>query len=199
MLIVCAAALVVAGGRQEGPAPRENTMSDTDPMPVDERLLRRLSPGERELVEAFHVPAQFPVELSEDQWRSRLTEMQFYVLRQHGTERPFSGELYENREVGIYYSAATGQPLFHSRTKYDSGTGWPSYYEPITPDAVRYRVDTSFGMVRIEVVDSLSGSHLGHVFPDGPEPTGLRYCINSAALIFVPEGGEAPPVLSTGT
>ncbi len=162
---------------------------------MQERLLQRLSPAERELAENWYAPEQWPVQLTVDEWRARLTPKQFHVLREHGTERAFTGSLYENTAAGTYHSAATGQPLFHSATKYDSGSGWPSYYQPIEPDAVRYRVDSSFGMVRLEVVDSLSGSHLGHVFPDGPEPTGLRYCINSAALVFVPEGEEPPLIL----
>lgn len=158
-------------------------------------VLQYLTEHERVLVEAY--PAgEFPVVLTDEQWRARLTDFQYYVLREHGTERPFSGELNFNTEVGTYYSAATGQPLFHSSTKFESGTGWPSFTEPIEPGAVRYRVDTSFGMVRVEVVDSLSGSHLGHVFPDGPDPTGLRYCMNSAAMLFVPEGGAPPELLA---
>ncbi|MCX7788429.1 MAG: peptide-methionine (R)-S-oxide reductase MsrB [Spirochaetes bacterium] len=130
------------------------------------------------------------MQLSESQWKERLTPEQYYILRQRGTERAFTGALYKNSEKGTYISAATGQPLFHSTSKYDSGSGWPSFWEPIDPDAVRYRVDFVLGYPRVEVVDSLSGSHLGHVFGDGPMPTGLRYCINSAALIFVPEGQE---------
>ncbi len=162
----------------------------------DEDLLAYLTPNERELVEQFPAPESFPVELSEDDWRARLTEFQYFILREHGTERAFTGELLEVEESGTYYSAATGEPLFHSDTKFESGTGWPSFTEPIEPQAVRYRLDTSYGMVRVEVVDSLSGSHLGHVFPDGPDPTGLRYCMNSAAMVFVPDG-ESPPELIT--
>lgn len=137
----------------------------------------------------------FPVRLSETEWKERLNSNQYYILRQRGTERAFTGALYKNTQKGTYYSAATGQPLFSSSAKYDSGSGWPSFWEPIDPQALRYRVDFDIGYPRVEVVDSLSGSHLGHVFGDGPLPTGLRYCINSAALLFVPEGGTPPPVL----
>ena len=140
----------------------------------------------------------YPVDLPEDQWKSRLSPMQYRVLRQEGTERAFTGELNDNKKKGTYYSAATGQPLFRSEDKYDSGTGWPSFTQPISPDAVAYVWDSSLFSRRIEVVDSLSGSHLGHVFEDGPGPTGQRYCMNSAALIFVPDG-EAPPELLVGT
>lgn len=141
----------------------------------------------------------FPVQLAEQQWRERLTPEQYYILRKRGTERAFTGALYKNHEKGTYYSAATGQPLFSSSAKYDSGSGWPSFWEPIDPDAVRYRVDFDIGYPRVEVVDSLSGSHLGHVFGDGPEPTGLRYCINSLALLFVPEGRNPPQLLNPGS
>ncbi|TVQ35164.1 MAG: peptide-methionine (R)-S-oxide reductase [Spirochaetaceae bacterium] len=138
----------------------------------------------------------YPIELTEEQWRERLTDFEYYILREKGTERAFTGEYDGFYEPGIYYSRATGQPLFSSEHKYDSRTGWPSFWQPIDPDAVRYKNDDSLWMRRIEVVDSSSGSHLGHVFSDGPEPTGLRYCINSAALLFVPEGAEPPPLVA---
>ena len=137
----------------------------------------------------------YPIELSEEEWRERLSDFEYHVLREQGTERAFTGKLNKEYREGTYYSAATGQPLFSSEAKFDSGTGWPSFYEPISPDAVKLIKDNSYGMRRIEAVDSLSGSHLGHVFQDGPKPTGLRYCINSASLIFVPEGEEPPQIV----
>ena len=140
---------------------------------------------------------EYPIRYNNREWRALLkTDFAYHVLREKGTERSWDNAYNDNKVAGTYYSAATGQPLFSSDAKYDSRTGWPSFWEPISPDAVHLLPDYSFGgRLRVEVVDSLSGSHLGHVFPDGPAPTGLRYCMNSASMIFVPEGGE-PPVIS---
>lgn len=121
---------------------------------------------------------------TEQEWREQLSPEAYHVCREHGTEAPFSGKFYQHKSNGVYHCVCCNAPLFTSDTKFDSGTGWPSYFEPYSEDALTEIKDTSFGMVRVEVRCAKCDAHLGHVFPDGPEPTGLRYCINSVCLTF---------------
>ncbi|HEX8065469.1 MAG TPA: peptide-methionine (R)-S-oxide reductase MsrB [Thermoleophilaceae bacterium] len=128
------------------------------------------------------------VRKSEEEWKRELTPEQYEVLRRKGTERAFTGEYWDSHDDGVFRCAACGNELFSSETKFDSGTGWPSFYEPMDEGGVELRTDSSHGMVRTEVVCATCGGHLGHVFDDGPNPTGQRYCINSCALQLSPEG-----------
>ena len=122
------------------------------------------------------------VEKTDAEWAALLTPDQFRITRQHATERPFSGEYCEAHDPGLYACACCGTELFDSREKFDSGTGWPSFSFPVAENAIKYLADTSYGMRRVEVQCNVCDAHLGHVFPDGPKPTGLRYCINSLSL-----------------
>jgi peptide-methionine (R)-S-oxide reductase len=133
----------------------------------------------------------FPVSKTDQQWRQELTDLQYRVTREHATEPAFTGEYWNTKTPGVYACVCCGEKLFHSRTKFDSGTGWPSFYAPVDEDAVGKQKDRSFFMTRTEVHCSNCGAHLGHVFDDGPNPTGLRYCVNSASLTLLPEEGHS--------
>lgn len=130
------------------------------------------------------------LDLPDEEWRKRLDPQQYHVLREAGTERAFTGRYWDNHDAGRYVCAGCGQPLFDSDTKYDSGSGWPSFTAPLSGDAVDEHADVSHGMRRVEVRCAKCEGHLGHVFPDGPGPEGLRYCMNSASLDFTPREGD---------
>ena len=130
--------------------------------------------------------SESPVTKTDAEWREQLSPEQYYILRQAGTERAFTGPFWNSKDKGVYRCAGCGEELFVSDTKFDSGCGWPSYFEPVKPDVVTEIRDTSHGMVRTEIRCANCNGHLGHVFPDGPPPTGLRYCINGHAMTFEP-------------
>lgn len=129
---------------------------------------------------------KFPIDKSDDEWRQELSPSAYKILRKHGTEPPHNNEYNQNQATGIYSCGGCGQPLFDSETKYESGSGWPSFFQPIEKEALGEEKDQRFGMRRTEIHCSRCGGHIGHLFPDGPRPTGLRYCTNSAALKFIP-------------
>ncbi|TVQ92686.1 MAG: peptide-methionine (R)-S-oxide reductase [Deltaproteobacteria bacterium] len=127
------------------------------------------------------------VQKSEALWRAQLTEHQFHILREAGTERAFTGEYWQTQTAGTYHCAGCDTPLFRSETKYASGCGWPSFYDDLGDDVIEVQIDRSHGMIREEILCRACGGHLGHVFPDGPPPTGKRYCVNSASITLVPD------------
>ncbi|AWM34816.1 peptide-methionine (R)-S-oxide reductase MsrB [Hymenobacter nivis] len=129
-------------------------------------------------------PGEYPIQKTDAEWRKQLTPDQYYILREGGTERPFTGKYHDNHAAGTYYCAADHNLLFNSATKFDSGTGWPSFWAPATNASLKVKSDESFGMSRDEIVCAKCGGHLGHVFSDGPKPTGERYCMDGNAMVF---------------
>ena len=181
-LLIFAVAMIALGcNRSAPPAVASSPTTTAEPASAD-------APSDDINVPPDEVPqVGTQLELTEDQWRDRLTAEQFRILRQQGTERPGSGAYNDFKGAGTYHCSGCNAPLFASDTKFDSRTGWPSFYEPIADGRVGERADDSHGMSRVEVVCEHCGGHLGHVFNDGPPPTGQRYCINSVSLYFRPD------------
>jgi methionine-R-sulfoxide reductase len=166
----------------------DNKMKSTKTPPAKDAL--ECKPGE---ISACGLPSNVVIDMSKTkvkhtdaEWQKLLTPRQYQVARQQGTEPPFQNEYWDNHADGVYFSVCSDTPLFDSRDKFESGTGWPSFTKPIEKALVGETTDTSYGMERVEVHSNVDGAHLGHVFEDGPRPTGLRYCINSASLRFMP-------------
>jgi peptide-methionine (R)-S-oxide reductase len=130
---------------------------------------------------------KFPIQKTDAEWKASLTPAQFHIARKKGTERAYTGEYNDNKKTGLYLCVCCKTKLFSSQEKYDSGSGWPSFWKAVSDANVAIEEDSTHGMIRVEALCSQCGAHLGHIFPDGPKPTGLRYCINSASLVFVEE------------
>lgn len=179
--VVCGVlAAVVIAAKNAGPAPRREPVPATV-MP-GESFSKKTEDG---------VVIVEKLERSEEEWKKLLTPKQYHILREKGTERPFTGDLLNNKDAGVYKCAGCGLALFRSDGKFDSGCGWPSFFEPLEGAHITETIDKSLGMVRTEITCSRCGGHLGHVFTDGPAPTGLRYCVNSVSIEFDKDDGEA--------
>lgn len=170
---------MLAGGCASEPAP-------VDPVTANNDSQENVPPASHETSSKPEILMN-PEKLTDADWKARLNETQYYVTRKKGTEPPFNNEYWDSKVKGVYRCVCCNQPLFDSETKYESGTGWPSFYQPIEPAAVKEEADRKLLYTRTEILCSHCDAHLGHVFEDGPEPTGLRYCMNSASLLLEPE------------